>query len=477
MIAALVLGALAATATVHHPVTTVNPQAQAAFDRGLMLLYAYNGPKAYDAFAQALALDPRLAMAAWGEALASGTDLNTPLDEDRFALAQSAAQRAVSLEPFASAEERMYIGSVATRYAGSYAGRDADEARYRAAMAALVAAYPLDDDAAVLDAEALMERLGTSTMWTPDGAQPVPDAATAIGLIDRVLQRDPEHPMANHLCMHADDYARDRSPALPCANRVASWTLDADEEHLAHMPAHTYIEAGLYRKALEVSESTWRLRDDWTGQKYAAHDAYTGWSAAMMLGDLHVAESWAIRTGQVYGGSDLWATWARFGQWSRVANSASAKGEFYAPFARGLTDVHFNVMKDARDMLALYGNTDADYRWMLEAAIDEHDRRIQPAIDALNRALAYQQREDGGETLPLFPAGEALGALYYRQQRYSDAASAFAQTLQTYPNDPRALYGLGLAQQRLGQGVTSAQTLKSFEQIWTDPTPPDLADL
>ncbi len=299
---------------------------------------------------------------------------------------------------------------------------------------------------------------------------------TVLSLITRVLQRNPQNVFANHLCMHAYDYAKNHAQALACADRVASWTFSPDQEHLSHMPAHTYLEAGMYERAMEVSERTWRLRDDWAGQKYAAHDAYTGWSAAMMLGDVHTAETWALRTGQIYGGSDLWVTWARFGEWSRIAASTPG-GQFFAPFARGLTDVHFNVMKDAREMLGLYANVDADYRWILQAAIDERDGHIAGAIDDLHHALAYQAREDGGEELPLFPAGEALGALYYRQARYADAQAAFEQTLQRYPNDPRALYGLSLAQQQLGQAVTSQQTLKSFQLIWTDPAPPSIADL
>ncbi|HZT13828.1 MAG TPA: tetratricopeptide repeat protein [Candidatus Baltobacteraceae bacterium] len=475
MIAPLLLAALAAGPFVHHPVTTANSQAQAAFDRGLTLLYTYNGDAAYDAFAQALRSDPKLAMAAWGQAMAAGPDLNTALDADRFARAQEAAQHAVALEPYASAEERSYVDAVARRYAGTFDDRAADGANYVAAMAALANANPADDDAAMLFAEALMESSGTDRMWEHDGTLPAAQTQTVLSLISRVLAHDPNQMMANHLCMHAYDYARDRAFALACADRVASWSFDAQEEHLAHMPAHTYIEAGLYAKALSVSETAWRLREQGAPEKYAAHDAYTGWSAAMMLGDLQVAEAWAIRTGEAYNGSDLWATWARFGQWPRIANS-DGKGEFYAPFARGLTDVHFGVMKDAHAMLALYASNDADYRWILESAVDEREGRIPQAIDALGRALSYQQHQFGGEMLPLFPAGELLGALYYRQGRYSEAKSAFAQTLQTYPNDPRALYGLGLAQQRLGD-TASRSTLKSFEQVWTDPVPPDLAQL
>jgi hypothetical protein len=477
VIAALVLAAAlnGATVSAHHTVTTHSAAAQAAFDHGLTLLYAYNGEAADDAFAQALQADPHLAMAAWGQALANGTDLNTGLDPDRFAAAQAAAKRAVALEQYASPAERAYIDAVAKRYNGSYADRDSDEAQYRSAMTQLAAANPLDDDAATLAAEALMEHLGTSRMWNADGTQPAPDTATALSLIQRVLARDPNHMMANHLCMHAYDYAHDRTPALACADRVASWSMEPAAEHLAHMPAHTYIETGRYAQAVAAAEYAWRLREESPVKlKYAAHDAYTAWAAALMLGDRHTAETWAIRTGNEYGGSDLWATWARYGQWNRIATSKS-QNEFYAPLARGWTDVHFNVMDDARKMLALYGNTDADYRWLLDAAIAEHDGRIAAAVDSLKRAMAYQDREDQAEQLPLFPAGEVLGVLYLHQKQYATARDTFQATLARYPNDPRALYGLALAQRALGEEVSSQQTLKTFSALWNAPTPPDLA--
>jgi hypothetical protein len=468
----LFVAALGASPVVHHAVATTNPQAQAAFDRGLTLLYAYNGEAAKRAFARALANDPHVAMAAWGEALANGSDLNTPLSAAMFAAAQQAAQRARSLEAYASPQERMYIDAVALRYAGTYQQRDADEAQYRAAMAALVAAYPLDDDAATLDAEALLEHSGV------EHADP-----QAIALVDRVLARNPNHLFATHLCMHAYDYAADRAPALICADRMSGWSFDPAEEHLAHMPAHTYMETGEYAKALAASEEAWRLREAWNAQadppfklRYGPHDAYTGWTAALTIGDLPAAQAWAARVGREYEGSDLWATWARFGLWQRIAAS-SAQSEFYAPLTRGLADLHLGAIDDARKMLALYGNIDADYRWLLAAAMDEHAGHIDAAVQDLLHADAYQQREDGAEQFPVFPAGESLGALYYRHGQYQNAAAAFTATMARYPNDPRALYGLAMAQHALGEEVSSQQTLKTFTALWNDATPPNLADL
>jgi tetratricopeptide (TPR) repeat protein len=469
-----VLAALAATASAHHAVSTTNAQAQAAFDRGLTLLYAYNGPWAGEQFSEALKIDPHLAMAAWGQAMAAGPDLNTPLDRDHFQSARRAAQRAESLAAYASPQDRAYIDAVAARYAGSYSDRDAQETHYRDAMAQLVARYPFDDDAATLDAEALIEHVGTPGVWSADGREATPTGQQILSLIQNVLARDPTHLYANHLCMHAYDFAHDRAAALTCADRVASWTFTPGEEHVAHMPAHTYIEVGQYAKAVRVSEYAWMLRQEATQPlRYGAHDAYTGWSAAMMLGDPYVAQTWAVRTGQQYNGSDLWATWARFGQWQRIATSSS-QSEFYAPLTRGWTDLHYGVLNDARKMLALYSNADTDYRWLLEAAIDERQNNIPQAIDAFQHAILYQQHEDEAETLPLFPANELLGAFYLRQKRYTDARDTFEATLTRYPNDPRALYGLALAQRALGQNERSAIALKSFSGIWNAPTPPAL---
>ena len=70
-----------------------------------------------------------------------------------------------------------------------------------------------------------------------------------------------------------------------------------------------------------------------------------------------------------------------------------------------------------------------------------------------------------------------LGAFYYRQKQFEKAQDAFTAALALYPNDPRALYGLALAQRALGLAVSSQQTMKAFTSIWTEPTPPNLVDL
>ncbi len=65
---------------IHHPVATRVAEAQQYFDQGLGLCFAFNHDEAIRAFRHAAALDPSLAMAHWGIALALGPNINLPMD-------------------------------------------------------------------------------------------------------------------------------------------------------------------------------------------------------------------------------------------------------------------------------------------------------------------------------------------------------------------------------------------------------------
>ena len=66
-------------------ITTANERAQAYFDQGLRLAYAFNHDEARRAFRTAQKLDPDCAMCFWGEALVLGPNINLPMPEDAVA--------------------------------------------------------------------------------------------------------------------------------------------------------------------------------------------------------------------------------------------------------------------------------------------------------------------------------------------------------------------------------------------------------
>src|SRR5574338_753321 len=64
---------------INHPVSSRNAQAQQFFNQGIALIYAFNHLEAERAFIQAQKLDPKLAMAWWGQALALAPNINDPI--------------------------------------------------------------------------------------------------------------------------------------------------------------------------------------------------------------------------------------------------------------------------------------------------------------------------------------------------------------------------------------------------------------
>src|SRR5437868_8740082 len=82
--------------TLHHPVSTKNAQAQQFFDQGLRYVYAFNHEQAVKSFQRAGELDPNLAIAWWGAALALGPNINMDVDPDREKQAYDSVHAAMS---------------------------------------------------------------------------------------------------------------------------------------------------------------------------------------------------------------------------------------------------------------------------------------------------------------------------------------------------------------------------------------------
>src|ERR671928_1096651 len=63
----------------HRPVTTRSPEAQAYFDQGMRLVWAFNHDEATRSFARAAQIDPGCASCYWGVALTLGPNYNMPV--------------------------------------------------------------------------------------------------------------------------------------------------------------------------------------------------------------------------------------------------------------------------------------------------------------------------------------------------------------------------------------------------------------
>ena len=469
--AIVIAAVLAAATSVHFPVSTNDPHAQAAFDRGLFLYYAYNGDGATRAFDEAASRDPGLAAAFWGIALAAGPDLNSPMTEPHFEVGQHAIRHGVLLSADASERERTFVAIMARRYAGTFADWNADDAAYRAAMTAF-AESSHDENAQLLAAEALLEHGGLTWQSYRLASD---ESRAALQLDTAVLRDDPSNVMANHLCVHLYDLAQDRSPALPCAQRLDAAAFPAQAEHLAHMPAHYWIETGNYPAALASSERAYALllqlesanEDAEHVDRYLKHDVAVGYSAAMMLGNYPTAQLWSARMDTAYDTSFDALTALRFGRYSEAY--AAPDSAFGNPAVRGIAALHLGHTAEARAIAARLAKKPPAHGYFSQlflARVAEADGRPAEAQRWITQAAADQDADFSGEVIPLLPAEEVRGFFELRRGANPQAVAAFTQTLALYPNDPRALYGLASALAADGQNAAAATMRARFVQEW-----------
>ena len=243
-----------------YPISTRSAEAQAYFDQGLRLAFAFNHGEAARAFRQAQAIDPTCAMCYWGEAYVLGPNINFPMMPEAVATAFAAIARALALKARASERERALIDALGARYsADPAADRPSLERAYAEAMSAVAARWPDDDQVQVLLADALMN-LQPWDYWEADRTTPKGRTAEQIAALERVSARHPTHPGAIHLYIHTVEASTTPERAEPFADLLGAQMPGAG--HLVHMPAHIYYRVGRYLDSLQVNVAAARRRGD-----------------------------------------------------------------------------------------------------------------------------------------------------------------------------------------------------------------------
>ena len=211
-------------------------------------VYAFNHDEAVRSFKRAAELDPQMAMAYWGSALALGSNYNLQAEGPALLQAYTDLQKAISLAPKASEPERAYIDALSKRYSSDIR-TDAKKlaSDYRYAMKEVMKRYPDDPDAATLYAESMMN-LKPWKLWSADG-KPAEDTLEIVMVLEGVLRRYPNHTGANHYYIHAVEASTNAERALPSAARLGKIAPKAG--HLVHMPSHVYVRTGDYVEAAQ----------------------------------------------------------------------------------------------------------------------------------------------------------------------------------------------------------------------------------
>jgi tetratricopeptide (TPR) repeat protein len=227
-------------------------RAQASFLRGLAALHSFWFEEALDAFRESTKIDPDFMMGYWGEAMA----YNHPLWSEQDTAAGRVVVAKFRETPKLTAREKDYLDAVRLLYGEG--DKHARDISYSAAMEKIYRAYPNDLDASAFYALSLL-----GIVRPEEKSYRLQARAGAIAL--EVYQKNPNHPGAAHYIIHAFDDPEHAILALPAARRYAEIAPEA--HHARHMPAHIFLQLGMWPEAAASNEAAWDASSAWVKRK------------------------------------------------------------------------------------------------------------------------------------------------------------------------------------------------------------------
>jgi tetratricopeptide (TPR) repeat protein len=506
----------------HHPVSTRNAQAQAFFDQGLRLIYAFNHDEATRSFQRAAELDPKLAMAYWGIAEAVGPNYNDPASEDRFVQAHAAIEKAQTLAADASESDKAYIAALAKRFpADPKSDLRAAAEQYRDAMREVAKRFPDDLDAATLFAEAGMN-LHPWGLWRPDGT-PEEGTEEIVATLESVIRRYPNHLGAVHYYIHSVEASSSPERALAGANRLAQLAPAAG--HIVHMPAHIYIRTGDYEAALKTNQNA-ALADQAylkaTGAQgiypmmYYSHNLHFIAMAAAMNGNYVESRRGAqllaanvgphVKDMPALGGfmTIPLTVEVRFHKWNEILKAprpdpATQTATVFWHFARGLALAATGKLEEAEAERKIVAEAeektppDAVFQMpinnktkdilkiaenVLGAKISLAKNDMDATVSQLRVAVATQDLLKYDEPQDWFyPVRESLGAVLLKIGDDAGAEEVFRADLDRNLRNPRSLFGLEQALKAQGKTYDAGFVRKQFDANWKGAKRPTVDDL
>jgi tetratricopeptide (TPR) repeat protein len=490
------------------PVSTKNAQAQLFMNQGLNLSYAFNHAEAGRAYREAERLDPNLAIAFWGEALALGPNINAPMDPAAEPKALEAIGKAIALKAKASSREQALIDALKYRYTGKAQERRANDVAYADAMRKVHLQFPDDDDISMLYVESVMD-LRPWGYWTKDGT-PYGRTPEIVALTEKVIAKNPNHPGALHLYIHLmEAFQADKAEAA--ADRLL--TLMPAAGHMVHMPAHIYQRVGRYADAQKSNELAIAADEDYISQcraqglypmAYYPHNLHFLWFAATAEGNSKLAIEAARKAASQVSDETLKAVpllagfrvvpyyaLTRFGKWEEMlrepeppAANVYLTGMWHyaratAFLGKGQTtdaEAEFAKLNALMPDKSLDGPlfspntarailTIADE--VLAGELDVAKKSYDPAIAHLERAVRLEDALVYTEPAEFhYPPRLSLGAILLAAGRPAEAETVYWEDLRRNRENGWALFGLTQALKAQGKNDDAALVEARFKKAW-----------
>lgn len=463
-------------ARAHWAVQAADDATQRLIDRGVLMLYAFDVAEARVAFGQALARNPNLALAYWGEAEADTIDINLPQTDAGDKRGLAAVTEGLRHLATASETERMLVDAIAKRYGGG--NKKERYARYADALGAWTKSHR--DDANVLTIAAYAIWNAEDTLFDAHEA-PTAKSNEMLADLDAALALEPTNLGAHHLRIHLLESLHRAHDAVPDADALSSYAYPPGTSHLPHMSGHIWSRIGDYGRLVDDNEHavandvTWFAQGDGPGQEYMKfyhdHDVDFVLYGLTTLGQAEQARTFAQHEDELM---QLKAA-LRLHDDAHVLQLTRTNSTGYDAFARAIADARQGDVRSARAALSKDGNANRTAIGDAVIAFAQHDTG--GAVSAYARVYDRTKNDALGDPKSSWPTpvGEGYGAALLAAGKAPQAETIFADELKRYPNDPRLEWGL--AEALKAQGKDDAAPRAAYHTHWQGSRDLTLADL
>ena len=487
--------------------------AQNHFISGVAALHSFWYPEALQEFKNSTKADPNFAMGYWGEAMAH----NAPLWERQDSKLAKTALSKISDISELTQRERDYIQAVQLLYGeGEKPARDK---AYSNAMKKIYIKYPKDLEAACFYSLSL---LGVARNTEKKIKLKVDSGAIAL----EIYEQNPDHPCAAHYAIHAFDHPDLARLALPSAQRYAK--IAPASHHAQHMPAHIFIQLGMWSEAAKSNENGWATSKKWVereklpksnrdyhslqwlhyvylqqGLLGKAEAIFKTQQKDMEEGIQDAAKSKPnpnLRSGKYYHRM-LAATIIETEQWEKAKKLVPPEGwepktfpkagyNFVLGYAAAMQGddeakkyaIELKTIRDKGFRVNHFSRPENLEIWELEieVAVKLFEKDYKAAIQLAKKATLVEEKlpSPSGPPRILKPTYELLGEVYLKAGKPKKAKEQFNISLTRHPNRIRSLIGAARSAKLDGDKITAKENYVQILSILknADPAFPELKE-
>ena len=468
-----------------------------SINRAVALLHSFQYEQVRLAFAEISEKDPQCAMAQWGVAMSHYHGMWDNGDTAAGRVALKKAQAIAGGNAKTTPRELAYIDALAEIYREDGKDSYAHSQVFEQKMAALQAAYPLDDEAAIFHALSL-------AITAPKTDKTFANQRKCGEILEPIFARQPHHPGVAHYIIHCYDNPVLAEQGLNAARMYAK--IAPASAHANHMPSHLFTRVGSWDESIssnkrsaelaaaaEATSKNGEARDQrlhamdyleyaylQSGRVSKAKAVLDEMSALPPVSGLTltggyalaaIPARYAIELGhwdqaselRVHEESVLWAqaiTWAAVGIGSARAKNIDRAGQAEQKLAE---------LRDAiaKQNNSYWSNQVEVQRREVAAWIAESSGKPADALQLARSAAELEESMDKSAVTPgaVTPAREMLAELLLAGHHAKESLAEYQSVLKIAPNRFNALYGAGRSAEAAGDANAASGYFRKLTEV------------